>query len=146
MKRKSSISLGPGASSLILIFVVLALSVLGMLSLMNSRSDMRLSERSVQVAEAVYALNVRAEERRAWTEDLLDTLRQETEDADEILDRLSGALPDGMILEDDVMTWTESDGFRQLSLGLKVLPSGEGSRTWWVRYSLTSEIAEEEEW
>ena len=132
---------------MILIFVVLALSVLGMLSLMNSRSDMRLSERSVQVAEAVYALNVRAEERRAWTEDLLDTLRQETEDADEILDRLSGALPDGMILEDDVMTWTESDGFRQLSLGLKVLPSGEGSRTrWWVRYSLTSEIAEEEEW
>ena len=107
---------------------------------------MRLSERSVQVAEAVYALNVRAEERRAWTEDLLDTLRQETEDADEILDRLSGALPDGMILEDDVMTWTESDGFRQLSLGLKVLPSGEGSRTRWVRYSLKSEIAEEEEW
>ena len=146
MKRKSSISLGPGASSLILIFVVLALSVLGMLSLMNSRSDMRLSERSVQVAEAVYALNVRAEERRAWTEDLLDTLRQETEDADEILDRLSGSLPDGMILEDDVMTWTESDGFRQLSLGLKVLPSGEGSRTRWFRYSLTSEIAEEEEW
>ncbi len=47
MKKKTMISFGPGASSLILIFVVLALSILGMLSLMNSRNDIRLSERSV---------------------------------------------------------------------------------------------------
>ena len=54
-RKKSSITLGPGASSLILIFVVLSLTVLGMLSLMTSRNDFRLAERSAQVTEAVYA-------------------------------------------------------------------------------------------
>ena len=53
MNRKSNVSLGPGASSLILIFVVLSMAVLGMLSLMTSQNDLRLSERNVQVTEAV---------------------------------------------------------------------------------------------
>ena len=43
MKRKSSLSLGPGASSLILIFVVLSMSILGMLSLLTARNDLNLS-------------------------------------------------------------------------------------------------------
>ena len=54
MNRRSTVSLGPGASSLILIFVVLALSVLGMLSLLTARNDLKFSERSAQVIEAVY--------------------------------------------------------------------------------------------
>ena len=49
MKSKTSVSLGPGASSLILIFVTLSLAALGMLSLLTSRNDLRFSERSVQV-------------------------------------------------------------------------------------------------
>ena len=71
MKNKSSITLGPGASSLVLIFVVLSLAALGMLSLMTSRNDLSLAERSAQVIEAVYALNVRAEEKRAELDGLL---------------------------------------------------------------------------
>ena len=41
MKKKSNISFGPGAASLILIFVVLTLSVLSMLSLMNARGNIQ---------------------------------------------------------------------------------------------------------
>ena len=65
MNRRSSIQFGPGASSLILIFVVLSMSILGMLALINGRSDFQLSRRSAQVIEAVYQLNERAELRRA---------------------------------------------------------------------------------
>ena len=144
MKRKSSVSFGPGASSLILIFVVLAMSVLGMLSLMNSRNDMRLSERSVQVTEAVYALNVQAEEKRAQVEQLLESLRQSVKSDEEYLEKISQSLPDGMSLEDGALTWAESDGFRHLSLALRVLPLDEGGRTQWSRYRLTAETTEEE--
>ena len=84
MNRKSSISFGPGASSLILIFVVLAMSVLGMLNLMNSRSDVKLSERSAQVAEAVYALNAQAEEKAAQLDDMLKTAAKDVSDDERI--------------------------------------------------------------
>ena len=61
MKRNSSISLGPGAPSLILILVVLTMSVLGMLSLMAAHSDLNLSARSAEVIQAVYELQEQAE-------------------------------------------------------------------------------------
>ena len=144
MKRKSSVSFGPGASSLILIFVVLAMSVLGMLSLMNSRNDMRLSERSVQVTEAVYALNVQAEEKRAQVEQLLSGLKQSAKTDEEYLEKISQSLPEGMVLEDGVLTWAESDGFRHLSLGLRILPLEQGGTTQWSCYRLTAETTEEE--
>ena len=106
-KKKSSVSFGPGAASLILIFVVLALSVLGMLALMNGRNDLRLSRRSAQVVEAVYALNVRAEETRASLDELI--VRQaESADSDEaFLEALALALPDGMTMTDRNIEWTE---------------------------------------
>ena len=71
MKRKSSIALGPGAPSLILIFVTLAMSVLGMLSLMTARNDLKLSERSAEVVQAVFLLNERSEENRQMLAEML---------------------------------------------------------------------------
>ena len=61
MRRKSRVSFGPGAASLILIVVILSMSVLGMLALMNARNDSKLSSRSIAVVEAGYALNEQAE-------------------------------------------------------------------------------------
>lgn len=130
-KKKSSLSFGPGASSLILIFVVLALSVLGMLSLMNSRNDVRLSERSMQVTEAVYALNVRAEEKKAE----LTALCAEKGTDEETL---RSALPEGVTLEENRFSWTESDDFRQLDCALEILPGGGEETLRWVRFSLTA--------
>ncbi len=125
-KKKSSVSLGPGAPSLILIFVVLALSALSMLALMNARNDYHLSERSARVVEAVYALNCRAEERRAELDGILK------EDA---------PLPEDMTLEEDVISWTESDGTRLLHCAVSV-PDLE-----WVSHSLVSATEDEDvEW
>ena len=142
-KKKSSVSFGPGAASLILIFVVLALSVLGMLALMNGRNDLRLSRRSAQVVEAVYALNVRAEETRASLDELI--VRQaESADSDEaFLEGLAQALPKGMTMTDRDIEWTESDGPRVLHCALRLLSATEMPRTEWVRHSLTSATADE---
>ena len=61
MRRKSNVSFGPGAASLILIVVILSMGVLGMLALMNARNDAQLSRRSIEVVAAGYELNDKAE-------------------------------------------------------------------------------------
>ena len=144
MKNRSSITLGPGASSLILIFVVLSLAALGMLSLMTSRSDLSLAERSAQVIEAVYALNVRAEEKRAELDGLLKECTEDDGEK-ELLSALEARLPEDVELEDGQLLFTVEDGARMLDCALEVLPAGESSRMMWVRYNLTAET-EEDSW
>lgn len=130
MKKKSMISFGPGASSLILIFVVLCMSVLGMLALMNGRNDARLSRRSMQVIEAVYRLNEQAEERRAALDDLLAEAGEGA--------NIEALLPDDMYMEDGAVCWQESDGSRTLDCALELQPAN-GARTAWLRHNLTAE-------
>ena len=138
MKKKSMISFGPGASSLILIFVVLALSTLGMLSLMNSRNDIRLSERSVQVTQAVYALQTAAEEKRAALDALLATAAKEAGDQEAYAAAVEAALPEDVTWEDGALCWEETDGFRSISCALEALPLGSSERTRWIRFELTA--------
>ena len=133
-RKKSSITLGPGASSLIIIFVVLSLTALGMLSLMTSRNDLRLAERSAQVTEAVYALNVRAEERRAELDGIVKACLENGNIAE-----LEDALPEDVALEDGLLLFTVDDGARMLDCALEIVPSGEEQRLAWVRYDLTAE-------
>lgn len=143
MKKKSSISFGPGAASLLLIFVVLAMSVLGMLSLMNSRNDVRLSERSVAVMEAVYILNSKAEETRAKVDAVLAGLSEYQGDADGYLAAASEAFPEEMKVDGSVISWDETDGARTIHCALEVMPSGSSQRTRWVRHTLIVKTAEE---
>ena len=77
--KTSAISLGPGASSLILIFVVLSMTVLGMLSLLTARNDRNMSVRSIRVIEAQYKLNRSAEEKRAEIDEILAQCRQDSD-------------------------------------------------------------------
>ena len=143
MNKKSSVSFGPGASSLILIFVMLAMSVLGMLALMNSRNDIRLSERSVQVTQAVYVLNAKAEERRAQLDALLLDRAQAAQSDEDYLNALSEALPEGVSLEGDLLSWEETDDVRTLQCALRVQPLGSEARTKWARHSLMAQTGDD---
>ncbi|MBR4539196.1 MAG: hypothetical protein IKO52_10175 [Clostridia bacterium] len=138
MKKKSMISFGPGASSLILIFVVLALSVLGILSLMNSRNDIRLSERSVQVTQAVYALQTAAEEKRAALDALLCQAALEAGGQEAYESAIAAALPEDVEWADGVLSWEETDGFRSLNCALETQPLDAQERTRWIHFELTA--------
>ena len=146
MKRKSVVALGPGAPSLILIFVVLALSMLGMLALMNGRNDLKLSERSVQVTRAVYELNVSAERRRADIDGILKRERSLASDDEEYYQRLARTLPTEYTLEENngsaVIRWTETDGLRNLHCALAVYPLDIETRQDWLQHTLVSVAAE----
>ena len=125
MSRKSRISFGPGAASLILIVVILSMSVLGMLALMNARSDIRFTERSMRVIEAGYALNDRAEKSLAAL-DAAAAVCAETAEGDEAY----------------LEAWTETDGYRTLDCAVELLPLGETPRLQWNTHRLTA-ITEE---
>ena len=146
MNQRSSISLGPGASSLILIFVVLAMAVLSMLSLMTARNNLKFSERSAAVIESVYQLNETAEERRAEVERLLAAAAAEATSEDEYLAVIAEILPEDMELLGDEISWSESDGTRMLDLALQVLPLDENNRTVWIRHDLMAETGDEWDW
>ena len=151
MKKRSVVALGPGAPSLILIFVVLAMSMLGMLALMNGRNDLKLSERSIKVTQAVYELNVRAEESRAEIDDILKRERSLSQDNGQYLSRIERTLPLEYTLEyGDVqeegpiarISWTETDGMRNLHCALNVFSMDDEIREEWEQHSLISATAE----
>jgi hypothetical protein len=141
-RRKSSISFGPGASSLILIFVVLAMSVLGMLALMNSRNDAKMSSRSAQVTQGAYELNALMEERRAELDALLKKAGEENADDGAYLSAVADALPEDMTIRDRTVSWTEltawaeTNGLRQLACAVEIAPLGTAPRAEWTRHNL----------
>ena len=145
MKKKSAVSLGPGAPSLILIFVILALSMLSMLALMTGRNDARLSRRSVEVMEAVYQLNEQAEQTRASLDEILAGQAQAAENDAAYLQLAASSLPADMTMDGRDIIWTETDGARNLHCAVRLLPMGSGQRTQWVQHTLVARAAEEAE-
>ena len=143
MKRKSSVTFGPGAASLILIFVVLSLTVLGMLSLMNGRNDARLSDRSLKVIEAVYALNEQAETRYAEIDAILVEALKGAATDEEYLERVEASLPEGIALDDGCVVWSETDGARTIDCALSLQSIDSETRAKWIRHDLYAETGEE---
>ena len=138
MRRKSNVSFGPGAASLILIVVILSMSVLGMLALMNARNDDRLSSRSIDVIEAGYALTVQAELHFAELDGVAATCAAVSDSDDVYLTAVRGLLPAGMLLDGRNVNWTETDGLRTLACAVELLPMGGQKRLEWREHRLTA--------
>ena len=143
MNRKSRISFGPGAASLILIVVILSMSVLGILALMNARSDIKLSDRSVQVVEATYALNENAERRLASLDAIASRYAAISETDDDYAAAMRAFLPTDMAMSDRTISWEETDGVRTLECAVTLNPKGEGPRFQWVNHRLTATTTED---
>ena len=140
MRRKSNVSFGPGAASLILIVVILSMAVLGMLALMNARNDSKLSKRSIEVVAAGFELNDKAERSVAELDAVLARCAASTFSDDAYLAAVRGSLPDGMLMgqEDRIVSWELTDGLRTLSCAVEVLPQGEKGRLRWREHRLTA--------
>ena len=125
MRRKSNVSFGPGAASLILIVVILSMGVLGMLALMNARNDARLSDRSLEVVAAGFALNDQAERNVAELDAVLMRCAASTYSDEAYLNAVRSNLPDGMLMGEGerIVSWELTDGLRTLSCAVEILPS-----------------------
>lgn len=138
MNQKSRISFGPGAASLILIVVILSMSVLGILALMNARNDMKLCERSVQVVQAGYALNVEAERKLASLDVIAAMYAAKSENDDDYAAAVRAFLPVDMNMNGREISWTVTDGLRTLECAVRLNPLGKGQRFSWVNHRLTA--------
>ena len=130
------IALGPGAASLILIIVVLALCMLSMLTLGTARNDASLGERARERIEGVYALNDRAEQRLAELDAALTETWAEADGTKGWLEELAERLPEDMTLDGDIVSWTEPDENRRLACEVRVYPQGEEKRVEWISHRL----------
>ena len=144
MRRKSNVSFGPGAASLILIVVILSMGVLGMLALMNARNDAKLSSRSIEVVTAGFELNDQAERKVAELDGILARCASSTYSEDAYLAAVRGNLPEGMLLDEEnrSVSWALTDGLRTLNCEVALLPLGENERLSWRVHRLTA-ITEE---
>lgn len=113
--KKRSISLGPGAASLILVVMVLSMTALGTLTLMSARNDHQLGSRSIRMNEEFYTLQAMAEKRFFQ----LDTFLQENvtgaANYNKILISAEGLLPENAVFGEGTLTWREELNGRQLT-------------------------------
>lgn len=147
MNRKDY-HIGPGAASLLLIVVVLSMSALGMLALMNARSDYRLSLRSAEVMRQAYGLSNQAEHSLAMLDGVLAACAGGAEDDAQWLETVGKSLPYGMTLEGRTVSWTEvfiTPTERSMACAVEIAPLGAFPRTEWVEHRLITELYETEE-
>ena len=135
MKRRG-VTIGPGAPSLLLVVVVVAMSVLGLLALMSSRSDAQLARRSLDYTEAEYERAAQAERSLAQLDGVLAACAGE----EDYLAAVSRLLPEGMTLEGRVVRWTESgETGRSLCCAVELAEDGEKTRFRWMEHQFMAD-------
>ncbi len=144
--NNKKIALGPGASSMILVVIVLALCILVMLTTISARNDDSLSIRASQTVVQTHALIARGEESLAALDALLVSCRAGATGEEEYLTRVEEALPEHMTLEEDRVFWEETTEGRMLECGVRLLPAGEKSRTEWVVHRISAAGGSDDEW
>ena len=144
---KRKVALGPGAASLILIVVVLSLCMMAMLTQISARNDYNLCTRSAEMVQRVYELNAQSEQKLAELDTLLVTAQKDAADMGAYLEKVQSLLPDGMMLEEDKIIWTEPLDNRNLECIVQLLPPGEKQRTQWISHKLIVDEPEDDwEW
>ena len=145
--NNKKIALGPGAASLILIVVVLSLCMLAMLTQIGARNDYNLASRSVEMIGRVYDISANSEERLAELDTILVRCQKETSDKEAYLAMIEENLPEGMVIDEDKVTWTEPLDNRTLTCTVRILDPGTMPRTEWIAHKLQVEEPEEDwEW
>ena len=90
--NRQKIAAGPGASSLILIAVMLSLTILAALTMISARNDESLSDRSVETARQIYELSARGEASLAKLDQVLNEARRTAGDDTEYLSYIRDGL------------------------------------------------------
>ena len=133
-RKNSAVHLGPGAASLILIFVMLALSILAMLTLVGARNDAKASERAAQVTQQIYELEARtqvmyariaaaaegnadAQEPPVLAADAAARINAENEAASD---------PERLTASGDVLSWVCEDEARRFDCAVRIISGGSG--------------------
>ena len=142
--NKRKIALGPGAASLILIVVVLSLCMLAMLAQIGARSDYHLASRSAEMITRVYELRDHSERRMAELDTVLARCGAEKKDREAFLAMVEENLPEGMTLDENIVSWSEPLDNRTMNCEVEILDPGETPRARWITYKLKVDEPEDD--
>ncbi len=130
--NKRKVAVGPGASSMILIAVVLTMCVLAVLTMISARNDDGLSIRSEETTWQVYTLSGNGEKTLAVLDSVLVRCRKDTADEEAYLAAVEKNLPGGMYMEGDQVFWKEILNDHTLECGVRLLPADQEDRFEWT--------------
>lgn len=119
---------GPGASTVLLILLVMCLAMLGALSLSVARNDLAVTNRAVQAEEAYYLAQSQAAALLAETDKALLNARKEAANNPEIwlsaLESIEGYTP----ATDTIIHEIPVDEYRTLHVALRPEQTGDDAR------------------
>lgn len=141
--RRSYVSVGVGAASLLLVLAVLSLSLLAALTALSAHNDDVLTVRSIAVAEADLELYAAAERTRAEISHAANTERPSEETPEELFSRIAEALPEGSEITENGVAFEKSEGKRVLTIRLCAV---DGNGMWRLEYAERKLTAETEDW
>lgn len=135
---------GPGAVSLLLIIVVVSMSVLGLLSLISARGDLKLTERAIAFSVGEFGASAEAERSLAALDEVLYECARNYENDEEYISAVADMLPDGMEIEERIVKWTEKgDAGRELVCAVLINPLDSKIRFTWVRHTFEANVNED---
>lgn len=137
--------IGPGASSLLLILLTLALTALGMLALLSARADHALSVRARDLTQAYYGAKALSQERLAELDALL--AGAEASGAGGYFVKIEQTLPDWAEMGDRTITFSQgAGGERAIRVTIALSdPGADGARYEIVECALIDEMEWEPE-
>ena len=126
--------------------MVLALSVLTVLTMISARTDEALSLRSVETRQEVYGLFAQGERSLARLDAVLARAGKAHPAVEDYLAAVGESLPEGMRMRQDQVLWEEKTGDRTLECAVRLNAPGEEPRAVWTLHRLSeADIWEDDE-
>lgn len=136
---RKNFKIGPGAASLMLVIVVVALSLLALLAFIEVHGDIKLTRRSIDFAVAEYEASAQAEYRLAELDAVLVNCAEVSENEAAYIANVEAALPEGMTMTDGVVYWEQpTPEGRVLMCAVEVLPMDSDVRYQWLEHIFVS--------
>jgi hypothetical protein len=138
-RTKRQFGVGIGASSLLVVFVVLCLTTFAALSLVSARADRSLAQRSAQASQAYYAADLEAER---WLSGLVNALENHG-DWERVLGN-RGAVWERQGTAYTVFYSQPISQEKTLKIEVLLTPGGDG-KVDWIRQKWQVEVTPQEE-
>jgi len=132
--------IGPGAASLMLVIVVVAMSLLALLAFIEVHGDHKLTCRCIDFSVAEYEASSAAEYVLAELDGILAVCAAESEDDAGYLAAVEECLPEGMTLTGRSVSWEHpTPEGRVLMCEVEIMPFGADVRYEWRVHMFISE-------
>lgn len=105
---RKNFRIGPGAASLMLVVVVVALSLLALLSLIEAHGNHKLTSKSVEFSVSEYEAAADAQRSVAELDAILAECRISAENDEAYFADIEASLPEGMTMDGELISWEET--------------------------------------